>query len=258
MRLPAAQMFGLRAGLRRARVGRLAPVRARLPVVRREQAGPRAQAVDRRAGLAVWPPAASRAVVAVSAASSSAAARVPFHVPVPAAAQPEPGLVPAPALVPPSVRSAQGLPRAEAYGARRLAVVSRAQRDVAVQPDAVAAERAVLPAVAAPDVAAGAAASEPDAVAAEAARPAELPLEPLSVRPLALPQDAWAFRPDLAPPWLALPRSARTAARARELTPVASPSGRSWQAARGVVLSCALGPGKIWKSAVVKRVIKRI
>ena len=117
------------------------------------------------------------------------------------------------------------------------------------QPDAEAAVGVVQPdaeAVAAlPDVAAGAVA-QPGAAPAEQApdvvEAAELPVVPAGL-PSGLPSaPAWVFRQDRAPP-AAPPRSALTA-HAMELSTVAWLSERSWQAALGVVLSCALDPAE--------------
>lgn len=165
--------------------------------------GPRAEA----AGL---PQAAQKA--AVKAVPPSAAARVPFPVRAPEAAQrvqPEA-----------SARQARGLLRAARHEAQPGVA------EVAAPTDAgVAAEEAE--------------AAEPDvAVVAEVELPV-VPAEPPSGPPSAA---AWVFRQGRVLPWPAPPRLATTA-RAMELSPVAWPSERSWQAALVVVLSCALGPG---------------
>jgi hypothetical protein len=107
-----------------------------------------------------------------------------------------------------------------------------------VQPDA-----AVVAAL--PDVAAGAVV-QPGAAPAEQApdvvEAAELPVVPAGL-PSGLPSAlAWVFRQDRAPP-AAPPRSALTA-HAMALSTVAWLSERSWQAALGVVLSCALDPAE--------------
>lgn len=119
----------------------------------------------------------------------------------------------------------------------------------AAQPDAEGAAGAVQrdaeAAAALPDVAAGAVA-QPGAAPAEQApdvvEAAELPVVPAGL-PSGLPSaPAWVFRQDRAPP-AAPPRSALTA-HAMELSTVAWLSERSWQAALGVVLSCALDPAE--------------
>jgi hypothetical protein len=184
---------------RDAEPGSTAPWREVLPLV--PVAGP-------RAGAAGLPQAVQQA--AVAAGRFSAAARAPFPVPGPEAAQ----------LVPPepSARQAQGLPLAARHEA---------------QPGAAEAEPTDAGAAAE-----GVAEAEPDVgvAAVSPVVPAGLPSGP----PWAA---VWVFRQDRVLPWPVRRRSAPTA-RAMELSPVAWPSERSWQAALVVVLSCALGPGE--------------
>jgi len=194
--------------------GRQAATRSGLPAQRRERAeepglpvllevqvaGPRVEA----AGL---PRAARKA--AVAAVPSSVAARAPFPVPAPGAAQ----------LVPPeaSVRQAQGLLLAARHEARPAAEAAEP-----MDAGAVVVEEA-----------------EPDVVVA-----AEFPVVPAGL-PSGPPwAAASAFRQDRALPWPVPPRSTPTARAMKKGSPVAWPLERSWQAALIVVLSCVLGPGE--------------
>ncbi len=183
-----------------------------------------------RAPAAVRLPAAELAG-AERAAPSSVAAHAPSHVHAPAAAR----------LVLPEVsaRRAQVSPLAAAYGAQLLAA------EETVLPDAAVAQAAAPPDAAAEvvvlDVAAAAEAEPGVAVAA-------VVLAVRAERPSVLPwAAASASRPDPVLPWPAPPRSGPIV-RAMELSPTAWRSTRSWQAARVVVLSCALGSREVLKA----------
>ena len=105
--------------------------------------------------------------------------------------------------------------------------------------------------VAQPDAAAGEAVVLQDAAAEEAG--AELAAGVPQGAPDALEEllsglpwvAAWVFRRDR--PLPAAPLRTTPTVRAMECSPVAWPSARSWQATLFVVLSCALGPGRILK-----------
>ena len=205
----------------------------------------------RRAGAAEVRPAQARAVdpgaarlrarraVVVPAVRSSVAARAPSRVPALAVAQT--------ALPELSARPVPALRQAAAYGARPRVEEAAASPDVGVPQVAALQDAAAVPAEAEPGVVA-------EVAPGVALAAAGLPAAP-AVHPSALPS-AGASRQGPVPLWPAPQRSTRPA-RAMGSSPIAWRSKLSWRAARVVVLSCAVGPGRVLMESVVEGVLNR-